>query len=83
MIRELLVALALLSAGLTGSNGNPAQARNEDVPKGPVAAPSQGNTKPTNSQSPTGSANSGDKKSAPSGGGSSPKDGGKSAAPGK
>jgi hypothetical protein len=83
MIRQLLVALALLSAGLTGANGNPAQARNEDVPKGPIAAPSPGNAKPTNSQSSTGSVNGGDKKSAPSGGVSSPGGGGKPAAPGK
>jgi hypothetical protein len=83
MIRKLLVVLALLSAGLTGASGTPAQARNEDVPKGPAAAPPRGSIKPSNSQSPTGSVNNGDKKGAPSGGGSSSGGGSKSVPPAK
>jgi len=79
MTRQLLIALALLSIGLTGADGKPAQARNEDVPKGPIAAPPQA-PKPTNSQTPTGSVNTGDKKTAPSSQGSG---GGKTAAPAK
>ena len=76
MTRQLLIALALLSVGLTGAHGKPAQARNEDVPKGPVAAPPQ-TAKPTNPQAPTGSVNTGDKKSAPASEGG----GGKTAPP--
>jgi hypothetical protein len=75
MIRKL-VAVALFSISLTAANGKPAQARNEDVPKGPVAAPSQGNTKPTDSKAPTDSLKTGDKKSAPSGSSSNPGGGG-------
>jgi hypothetical protein len=81
MIRQLLVVLALLSIGLSGANGKPAQARNEDVPKGPVTAPpapSRSNTQ-TGSQSPTGTIGSG--KSAPSGGSQSGAS--KPAAPGR
>jgi hypothetical protein len=65
MIRRTLMAVVLLSIGLSGANGRPAEARNEDVPKGPVAAPSQG--KPADTKAPTGSVNTRDKKSAPSG----------------
>jgi hypothetical protein len=82
MIRQVLVVVALLSVGVPGASGAPAQARNEDVPKGPgsvVPVPGSSDKKGSPSESPTGSAGSG--KSAPSGDSKGGKD--KPAAPGK
>jgi hypothetical protein len=42
MLPKFVIILALLSVGLAGVNAKEAAAANEDVPKGPVNAPSQG-----------------------------------------
>jgi hypothetical protein len=65
MLKQVMIVLALLSVGLQGANSKEAAAANEDVPKGPTAAPPQ--QKPASSQSSSGSTSSGDK-GAPSGG---------------
>jgi hypothetical protein len=83
MVRKLLVVAFLLIGNLAAANGKPAEARNEDVPKGPAIP--QTDTKPqSGQQTPTGSVGSpkgGDTKSAPSGG--APGGGGKGSAPAK
>ena len=63
-MKQVIVVLVLLSVGVLGANSKEAEARNEDVPKGPTAAPPQ---KPASSQSPSGGTGGGDKKGAPGG----------------
>jgi|KBSSwiS6_1023812.scaffolds.fasta_scaffold350603_1 hypothetical protein len=83
MVRKLLVVAFLLIGNLAAANGKPAEARNEDVPKGPAVP--QTDPKPqSGQQTPTGSVRSpkgGDTKSTPSG--SVPGGGGKGSAPAK
>lgn len=64
----ILVVFAL-ALGFGGAQGKEAQARNEDVPKGPVSAPPPGVVKPQSgtAQPTTGSTGSADKKAAPGG----------------
>ena len=82
MVRWVCFVLVLVAAGLVSVQGKEAEARNEDVPKGPaVAAPPQSSNKP--SQSPTGSVNGGNKGSSPSGSTKPAVGSGKGDAPGK
>jgi hypothetical protein len=86
MVRVLCVMSILLWVAVA-ANATEAEARNEDVPKGPSAPPpSQVGGKPQNSQDQqrpsTGSVSGGNTKPAPSGGGGAGA-GGKGVAPGK
>jgi len=81
---QLLVVAFLLVGNLAAANGKPAEARNEDVPKGPASAPTV--TKPQGGQqSPTGSTGSKgtDTKGAPAPGGGTTNGAGKGGSPGK
>jgi hypothetical protein len=82
MVRQWIVIATLLLGSLTATNGKEAEAANEDVPRGPTAAPPpKPSTDPSQngSKEPPASVGSvGDKKSAPSSGG--PAGGGKPAA---
>jgi hypothetical protein len=84
MVQKLLVIALLLAGNPAAANAKPAEARNEDVPKGPAVP--QTNTNPQGGkQSPTGSVGSPNKgidaKSTPSGGATG--GGGKGSAPAK
>jgi hypothetical protein len=82
MVRRVCFVLVLFAAGLVSVQGKEAEARNEDVPKGPaIAAPSQNSSKP--SQFPTGSVNGRDKGNSPSGIAKPAGNSGKGAAPSK
>ena len=78
MARQILAIVVLLSAGLAGAHGKPAEAANEDVPKGPSAPPpsqASGKSQGGQQQPATGSVSGGHAKSAPSGGGGGAKGG--------
>ena len=83
MVQKLVLVAFLLIGNLAVSHGKPAEARNEDVPKGPAIP--QTDTKPQGGQQPpigsVGSPKGGDTKSAPSGGAAG--GGGKGSAPAK
>jgi|tagenome__1003787_1003787.scaffolds.fasta_scaffold18626490_2 hypothetical protein len=83
MVQRLFIVALLLVGNLAAATGKSAEARNEDVPKGPAAP--QTDTKPqSGQQSPTGSVSSpkgAETKSAPSG--AAPGGAGKGSAPAK